>query len=174
MQFRAARPSSPADILGRKDTCHVDHGHSPAPLGLALGTARDVALLVARIGLGVLMVAHAWLEFDFGGRSVVGVGQLFDQSGVPLGMIAGPANLLLESVGGVLMIVGLAVPVIGVLMAVNMVGAWVFVHTSPLCSMDHNGPRDRDRDRSAEPQPWPPRAPAVSGRITSSGAAAPA
>ena len=50
---------------------------------------------------------------------------MFDQSGVPLGMIAGPANLLLESVGGELMIVGLAVPVIGVLMAVNMVGAWV-------------------------------------------------
>jgi putative oxidoreductase len=74
------------------------------------------------------------------GRSVVGVGELFAQSGVPLGIVAGPANLLLESVGGIAMILGLAVPVIGVLMAVNMAGAWVFVHTSPLFSMDHNGP----------------------------------
>ena len=106
----------------------------------AVGTARDVALLIARIGLGVLMVAHAWLEYDFAGRSVVGVGELFAQSGVPLGVVAGPANLLLESVGGIAMILGLAVPVIGVLMAVNMAGAWVLVHTSPLFSMDHNGP----------------------------------
>jgi len=106
----------------------------------AVGTARDGALLIARIGLGVLMLAHAWLEYDFAGRSVVGVGELFAQSGVPLGIVAGPANLLLESVGGIAMILGLAVPVIGVLMAVNMAGAWVFVHTSPLFSMDHNGP----------------------------------
>jgi len=113
---------------------------APRAAGVALGTARDLALLVARIGLGVLMIGHGWLEFDFGGRSVVGVGQMFVQSGVPLGMVAGPANLLLESVGGVMMILGLAMPVIGVLMTVNMVGAWVFVHTSPLYSMDHNGP----------------------------------
>ena len=65
---------------------------------------------------------------------------MFTQSGVPLGALAGPANLLLESVGGVAMILGLAVPVVGVLMAVNMAGAWMFVHTSPLYSMDHNGP----------------------------------
>jgi putative oxidoreductase len=38
------------------------------------------------------------------------------------------------------MILGLGVPIIGVLMAVNMVGAWVLVHTSGLYAMDHNGP----------------------------------
>jgi putative oxidoreductase len=103
-------------------------------------TVRDLFLLVARVGLGVLMIAHAWLEYDFAGRSISGVGQMFAQTGVPLGALAGPANLLLESVGGVAMILGLAVPVVGVLMALNMVGAWVFVHTSPLFSMDHNGP----------------------------------
>jgi putative oxidoreductase len=108
-----------------------------------LGTVpavRGLALLLARLGLGVLMIAHAWLEYDFAGRSISGVGQMFTQSGVPLGALAGPANLLLESVGGVAMILGLAVPVVGVLMAVNMAGAWMFVHTSPLYSMDHNGP----------------------------------
>jgi hypothetical protein len=30
-------------------------------------TARDLVLLVARVGLGVMMVAHAKLEYDFGG-----------------------------------------------------------------------------------------------------------
>ena len=101
--------------------------------------AQDVVLLVARIGLGVMMLAHAKLEYDFGG-SLAGVGQLFAQSGVPLPAITGPANVLFEFVGGVAMILGLAVPIVGVLMALNMVGAWLLVHTSPLFAMDHNGP----------------------------------
>jgi putative oxidoreductase len=101
---------------------------------------RDVVLLLARIGLGVIMIAHAKLEWDFAGGSLAGVGQLFAQSGIPLPEISGPANVLFEFVGGVAMIVGLAVPIVGVLMALNMVGAWVLVHTSPLFSMDHNGP----------------------------------
>jgi len=101
---------------------------------------RDAALLIGRIGLGVLMIGHAWLEFVFGGYSLTGVGAMFAQSGVPLPHLAGPANLLLESVGGIAMIVGLGVPVIGVLMALNMVGAWALVHTSGLYAMDHNGP----------------------------------
>jgi putative oxidoreductase len=102
-------------------------------------TTRDIVLLVARIGLGVMMVAHAKLEYDFGG-SLAGVGQLFAQSGVPLPAISGPANVLFEFVGGAAMILGLAVPIVGVLMAVNMAGAWIFVHTSGLFAMDRNGP----------------------------------
>jgi putative oxidoreductase len=102
--------------------------------------ARDAVLLLARIGLGVIMIAHAKLEYDFAGGSVAGVGELFAQSGIPLPAITGPANVLFEFVGGVAMIVGLGVPIVGVLMALNMVGAWVLVHTSPLFSMDHNGP----------------------------------
>jgi putative oxidoreductase len=102
-------------------------------------TARDVVLLVARIGLGVLMIGHAKVEYDFGG-SLAGVGQLFEQSGIPLGSITGPANVLFELVGGIAMILGAAVPVVGVLMALNMAGAWLFVHTSGLYAMDRNGP----------------------------------
>ena len=102
-------------------------------------TARDLVLLVARVGLGVLMLAHAKLEYDFGG-SLAGVGQLFEQSGIPLGSVTGPANVLFELVGGIAMVLGVAVPVVGVLMALNMAGAWLFVHTSGLFAMDHNGP----------------------------------
>ena len=68
------------------------------------------------------------------------MGALFEQSGVPLPAVSGPANVLLESVGGLAMILGLGVPIIGVLMAMNMVGAWALVHTSGLYAMDHNGP----------------------------------
>ena len=102
-------------------------------------TTRDLVLLVARVGLGVLMLAHAKLEYDFGG-GLAGVGRLFTEAGVPLGAVTGPANVLFELVGGIAVILGAAVPVVGVLMALNMVGAWVFVHTSGLFAMDHNGP----------------------------------
>jgi putative oxidoreductase len=107
--------------------------------GALTQTARDIVLLVARIGLGVIMLAHAKLEYDFGG-SLGGVGRMFEQAGVPLGSLTGPANVLFELVGGIAMILGAAVPLVGVLMALNMAGAWVFVHTSGLFAMDHNGP----------------------------------
>ena len=110
------------------------------PNSTAVRTARDVVLLIGRIGLAVLMIAHAKLEYDFAGGSVAGVGRLFEQSGIPLAAIAGPANLLLEAVGGVAMILGLGVPVVGLLMALNMLGAWVLVHPTALYSMDHTGP----------------------------------
>jgi putative oxidoreductase len=103
-------------------------------------TIRDLVLLLARIGLGIIMLGHAKLEYDFAGGSIAGVGELFAQSGIPLPAISGPANVLFEFVGGVAMILGLAVPIVGVVMALNMVGAWALVHTSPLFSMDHNGP----------------------------------
>jgi putative oxidoreductase len=102
-------------------------------------TTHDVVLLLARVGLGVLMLAHAKLTYDFGG-SLAGVGQMFAQSGVPLPALSGPANVLFELVGGIAMIFGAAVRIVGVLMALNMVGAWVLVHTSGLYAMDHNGP----------------------------------
>jgi putative oxidoreductase len=100
---------------------------------------RDLVLLVARVGLGVMMIAHSKVAYDYGG-SLGGVVDAFDQSGVPLPAIAGPANLFGELIGGALLILGFGVPVIGVLMAVNMAGAWIFVHTSGLFAFDRNGP----------------------------------
>jgi putative oxidoreductase len=101
---------------------------------------RDVALLLARVGLGVIMLVHAKIEYDFAGGSVSGVGRLFAEAGIPLAAVSGPANMFFELIGGILMIVGLAVVPVGVLMALNMLGAWVLVHTSGLLSQDHNGP----------------------------------
>ena len=102
-------------------------------------TARDLVLLLARIGLGIIMIGHAMLMYNFAG-GLSGVGALFAPMGIPIPGILGPANVLFEFVGGIAMIAGAAVPVVGVLMALNMVGAWVLVHTAPLYSMDHNGP----------------------------------
>jgi putative oxidoreductase len=97
-------------------------------------------LLLARLGLGVLMVAHAKLEYDFAAGSITGVGVLFEESGIPLAAITGPANVLFEFAGGAAMILGLAVRLVAFLMALNMVGAWIFVHTGGLYALDHTGP----------------------------------
>jgi putative oxidoreductase len=106
----------------------------------AVSVARDLVLLLARIGLGALMVAHAKLEYDFAGGSIAGVGTLFEKSGVPLAVITGPANLLFEFVGGAAMILGLAVLPVGSLMALNMLGAWILVHHGGLYALDYTGP----------------------------------
>ena len=70
-------------------------------------TARDLTLLLGRVGVAVLMIAHAKLEYDYGGGSIAGVGRLFEQAGVPLAAVTGPANLLFEAIGGVALILGL-------------------------------------------------------------------
>lgn len=113
---------------------HVDRDAGPIRL------VRDVVLLVARIGLGVLMIGHAKLTYDFAGHSIGNTGKLFEQSGVPLAQITGPLNVIGEFFGGIAMILGVAVPLVGALMTLNMIGAWVLVHTSGLYAMDHNGP----------------------------------
>jgi putative oxidoreductase len=125
-----------------KDTIAMTHpGTSDVGNPGATGSvARDLVLFVARIGLGVLMVAHAKLEYDFAGGSIAGVGALFEKSGVPFAAITGPLNVLFEFVGGAAMILGLAVLPIGVLRALNMLGAWIFVHTGGLYALDHTGP----------------------------------
>jgi putative oxidoreductase len=105
-----------------------------------ISVARDLVLLLARIGLGVLMVAHAKLEYDFAGGSIAGVGTLFGKSGIPLAAITGPANLWFEFIGGAAMILGLAVLPVGVLMALNMAGAWILVHHGGLYALDQTGP----------------------------------
>jgi putative oxidoreductase len=92
------------------------------------------------VGLAVLMIAHAKLEYDYGGGSIAGVGRLFEQAGVPLRAVTGPGNLLLEAIGGVALILGLGVPVVGALMALNMLGAWVLVHPTALYAADDTGP----------------------------------
>lgn len=103
------------------------------------GLSQDAVLLVGRIGLGVLMIAHAKMTYDFGG-GLGGVTQMFASQGIPLADLVAPANVIGEFVGGIAVLLGLATRLVGVLMAVNMAGAWIWVHTSGLYAMDRNGP----------------------------------
>jgi putative oxidoreductase len=99
----------------------------PRKAGVA-AAARDVSLIAIRAGLAWIMIEHAVMEWNFAGQSLAGVGDMFSQVGVPLAVVAGPANVIGEFVGGIALAAGLAVRAVGVLMAINMLGAWLIAH----------------------------------------------
>ncbi|WP_084955306.1 DoxX family protein [Thermoactinospora rubra] len=91
-----------------------------------LDQARSIALLLARVALGVIFFVHGWMKFTTMG--IAGTTAFFEQAGVPLAGLAAPAVAVLEVAGGIALILGAALPVVGVLLALDMAGAIVFVH----------------------------------------------
>lgn len=100
---------------------------------------RDLILVVARTGLAILMLWHVKVAWDYTG-GVGGMVRGFDAMGIPFPEIAARFNLALEFFGGIALLLGMGVRPIGLLMALNMAGAWHYVHTSGLYAMDGNGP----------------------------------
>ncbi|MGW0246262.1 DoxX family protein [Nocardia goodfellowii] len=88
--------------------------------------ARDFALLLARIAVGVVFIAHGWQKLDTNGIDATAM--FFDQAGVPAATAAAWFAALVELVGGAALILGVAVPIAGLLLLINMIGAFVFVH----------------------------------------------
>ncbi|MFC3994486.1 DoxX family protein [Nocardiopsis sediminis] len=85
----------------------------------------DTVTLIARIAIGVIFIAHGWQKIQSG---VAATGQGFASMGVPLPEIAGIVAIAIEFGGGIALVVGFALPVTGVLLAAQMVGAYVFGH----------------------------------------------
>ncbi|MFC4061350.1 DoxX family protein [Planomonospora corallina] len=98
---------------------------------------RDLALLIARLGIGVVFVAHGWQKVGVNGLAATAAA--FDQIGVPLPVLSAWFAALVELLGGIALIIGLAVPVAGALLAVNMLGAYLFVHAGKGLFVDTGG-----------------------------------
>ena len=87
---------------------------------------QDLGLLVTRIALGGVMIAHGIQKaFSFG---FAGTQQGFAGMGAPLPGLTAVLVTLLELVGGVAVLLGLATRVVALLYALTMVGAAVLVH----------------------------------------------
>lgn len=90
-------------------------------------TSTSIGLTALRIVLGVVFIAHGAQKFAQG---IPNVAQGFSGMGVPLADVAAPLVAGLELVGGVLLVLGVATRVVGVLLAVDMVVAGLLAHAS--------------------------------------------
>ena len=98
---------------------------------------QDTALLIGRIALGIVLVAHGWQKFFTFGIS--GVAANFDKMGIPLATASATFAGVVELIGGILLIIGLAVPLVGLLVAIDMTGALLFVHAPNGVFVDGGG-----------------------------------
>lgn len=99
--------------------------------------ARDIITVIARIALGVIFIAHGWQKFNE--WTVSGTTQSFAQMGVPLPDIAAPFATFVELIGGALLVLGALTPIVGILLAANLIGALVIVHLTPVPFVDQGG-----------------------------------
>ncbi|PRW63327.1 DoxX family protein [Actinopolyspora mortivallis] len=87
---------------------------------------RDLVLLLARVVVGIVFLAHGLQKFLQWG--IGGTAESFDQMGVPAPGLSAWFAALVETLGGAALLLGLALPVAGVLLALNMLGALFIVH----------------------------------------------
>lgn len=92
----------------------------------SLGRFCNEIILAARIGLGIVFIAHGWQKFATNGLEATAAG--FEELGIPLPALAALFSATVEFGGGIALIIGLLVPITGVLLAINMLGAFLFVH----------------------------------------------
>jgi putative oxidoreductase len=85
----------------------------------------DVVALLARCGVGVVFLAHGWGKIQVG---VTATGRNLDAMGTPVPTAAAVYATFVELLGGAALILGLALPVVGTLLFLDMAGAFVFVH----------------------------------------------
>jgi putative oxidoreductase len=97
----------------------------------------DLALLVSRVALGVILVAHGWQKFHE--WTLTGTAASFGDMGIPAPTVAATVVTAVEMLGGAALILGLLTPVVAVLNLANLVGALVLVHAGNGVFVADNG-----------------------------------
>lgn len=87
---------------------------------------RNIVILLARVALGAILIAHGWEKFFTNGIDATADG--FDSMGIPAPTAAAVFAASVELVGGILLIIGLLTPVVAVLVVLNMAGAFWYAH----------------------------------------------
>ncbi|MGJ4140964.1 DoxX family protein [Corynebacterium macclintockiae] len=87
---------------------------------------KDVSILISRILVGVVLVAHGWQKYN--SWTIEGTAKSFEGMGVPSANIAAQVATYFELAGGVLLILGLLVRIIGPLLFIQMAFAFGFAH----------------------------------------------
>lgn len=98
---------------------------------------RDLALLLARVLVGVVLVAHGWDKLA--GQGVSGTAGFFGSLGVPAPEVAAVVVAVVELLGGALLVLGAATAVVSVLVLLDMAGAYWLVHRGTGVFVDGGG-----------------------------------
>jgi uncharacterized membrane protein YphA (DoxX/SURF4 family) len=85
----------------------------------------DLAALISRVAIGVIFVTHGWQKMQIG---VPITAAAFNQMGIPLPQFSAGFAILVETIGGVLLIIGLLVRLAALGLLIDMLGAIIFVH----------------------------------------------
>ncbi|HEY7488132.1 MAG TPA: DoxX family protein [Streptosporangiaceae bacterium] len=85
----------------------------------------DIVALLARIAVGAVFIAHGWQKIQVG---ITSTSDQFAALDVPLPTAAAVYSTFVELLGGAALILGLGLPVAGVLLFIDMAGAFAFVN----------------------------------------------
>lgn len=85
-----------------------------------------VVLLISRVLLGFIFTMHGYQKLFVWGTD--GVQANFEAMGVPAAGAAAVFSSYLEFIGGILLIIGLLVPLVSILLILNMIGAIIYAH----------------------------------------------
>lgn len=84
--------------------------------------------LILRVVVGVTFFMHGWQKLNE--WTIAGTTASFIKMGIPAPEFMAPAITWLELIGGILLILGVATRLLGLLFAANMVGTIALVHGS--------------------------------------------
>jgi putative oxidoreductase len=82
----------------------------------------DLALLILRVALAAVMLAHGVPKL----MGFSGTAEFFASAGIPLPTVAAAFAALAETLGALLILLGIAVDIAGLALAIDMLGAIVF------------------------------------------------
>ncbi len=95
----------------------------------------DAALLILRLVLGIIMVYHGYPKVT----GFSGTAEFFAGAGIPMPTLTAAYAAIVEFAGGILLILGVATDLVGLLFAIDMLGAIYFVHFSKGFSAANGG-----------------------------------
>jgi putative oxidoreductase len=87
-------------------------------------TFKDLASLAARLGVGGIFFANGWHKLEFG---LTATSEQFGKMGAPGPGIWAATTMLIELIGGALLVAGLAVPACGLILFAEALAVFVLV-----------------------------------------------